>query len=56
MMLLYVDPGSGSLLFQAILSGLLTFIVFFKRILSFIKFYFLSKRKENSKNIENGQK
>jgi hypothetical protein len=50
MILLYVDPGSGSLLFQALLSGLLTFIVFFKRILSFIKFYIFNKRRNASNN------
>ena len=40
MYLLYIDPGSGSLLFQALLSGLLTVVVFFKRIVAFIKFKF----------------
>ena len=41
--LLYVDPGSGSLLFQALLSSLLTALVFFKRIIAFFKFKFGSK-------------
>ena len=40
MLLLYIDPGSGSLLFQALLSGLLTVVVFFKRIVAYIKFRF----------------
>jgi hypothetical protein len=40
MFLLYIDPGSGSLLFQALLSGLLTVVVFFKRIVAYIKFRF----------------
>jgi hypothetical protein len=40
MTLLYIDPGSGSLLFQALLSGLLTIVVFFKRIVAYIKFRF----------------
>ena len=40
MYLLYIDPGSGSLLFQALLSVLLTIVVFFKRIVAFIKFKF----------------
>ncbi len=40
MYLLYIDPGSGSLLFQALLSGILTVLVFFKRIVAFIKFKF----------------
>ncbi len=35
--LLYIDPGTGSLFYQAILSALLTGSVFFKRIKIFIK-------------------
>ena len=46
MILLYIDPGSGSLLFQALLSGLLTVVVFFKRIVAFFKFKF-GKKKSN---------
>lgn len=46
--LLYIDPGTGSLIFQAILSGLLTVIIFFKRIISFVKFIFkINKKSEN---------
>lgn len=41
---LYIDPGSGSLLFQAVLSGLVTGLVFLKRILGFFKTKF-GKRK-----------
>ena len=44
--LLYLDPGSGSLLFQALISGFLTIMIFFKRIVTFFKFKFFSK--ENS--------
>lgn len=44
MFILYIDPGTGSLLFQAILSGFLTIVVFFKKIISFIKLKFMSKR------------
>ena len=40
MFILYIDPGSGSLLFQALLSGLLTVVVFFIRIVAYIKFRF----------------
>jgi hypothetical protein len=47
MTLLYIDPGSGSLLFQALLSGLLTVVVFFKRIVAYIKFRF-GKAKETA--------
>jgi hypothetical protein len=38
--LLYLDPGSGSLLLQALLSGFLTIVIFFKRIVAFFKFKF----------------
>jgi hypothetical protein len=47
MYLLYIDPGSGSLLFQALLSGLLTVLVFFKRIVAFIKFKFGKHKTED---------
>ena len=35
--LLYIDPGSGSLLFQALLSGFLTILIFLKKIVTFVK-------------------
>jgi hypothetical protein len=44
--LMYIDPGSGSLLFQALLSGLLTILVFFKRIVSYLKYKFGKKNEE----------
>jgi hypothetical protein len=50
MFILYIDPGTGSLLFQALLSGFLTIVVFFKRIKAFIKLKFMSK-KSNDKEI-----
>ena len=43
MYILYIDPGTGSLLFQALLSGFLTIVVFFKRIKAFIMLKFMSK-------------
>ena len=43
--LAYIDPGTGSLLFQALLSGLLTLVVFYKRVISFIKKLFSKKEK-----------
>jgi hypothetical protein len=43
--LAYIDPGTGSLLFQAILSGLLTIVVFYKRVILFIKYLFKKKEK-----------
>jgi hypothetical protein len=53
MHLLYIDPGSGSLLFQALLSGFLTVAVFFKRILTYLKFRFRKKNEENGVEFEN---
>lgn len=43
---LYIDPGSESLLFQALLSGLLTVLVFFKRIIAYLKYKFGKKKNE----------
>jgi hypothetical protein len=43
MELLYIDPGAGSLIFQALLSGLLSILLFYKRILIFIKSKFNKK-------------
>lgn len=39
----YIDPGAGSILFQAFLSGLLTFAIFFKRIVNTVKKIFKNK-------------
>jgi hypothetical protein len=44
-LLAYIDPGTGSLLFQALLSGFLTIVVFYKRVISFIKKLFSKKEK-----------
>ncbi len=41
--MLYIDPGTGSLLFQMILSGLLTILVFFKRLTMFFRAFFTGK-------------
>jgi hypothetical protein len=41
--LAYIDPGAGSLLFQALLSGLLTLVVFYKRVILFLKSIFKRK-------------
>lgn len=49
MFILYIDTGSGSLLFQAFLSGLLTIVVYFKRIVAFLKFKF-GGNKSNAKD------
>ena len=45
--ILYIDPGSGSLLFQMLLSGLLTILVFFKKISLHVRALF-SKKNDNS--------
>jgi hypothetical protein len=45
---LYIDPGSGSLLFQALLSGLLTVLVFFKQILNYVRFKFGGKKNKET--------
>jgi hypothetical protein len=46
MSLLYIDPGAGSLIFQAVLSGLLSILFFYKKIIFFIKSKF--NKKDNS--------
>lgn len=43
MILLYIDPQSGSLFFQLLISGLLSVAVFFKQIWAFIKSVFTKK-------------
>ncbi len=35
--ILYIDPGTGSVFYQVILSGILTALVFFKRIKDFFR-------------------
>jgi hypothetical protein len=35
--LLYIDPGTGSLLFQLLLSGVISVFIYFKKVVSFIK-------------------
>ncbi len=46
MSLLYIDPGAGSLIFQALLSGLLSILFFYKKIIIFVKSKF--NKKNNS--------
>ena len=50
--LAYIDPGSGSLLFQVLLSGLLTVLVFFKRIVDYFKYKFGKKKIEEIDNLD----
>jgi hypothetical protein len=49
MILVYIDPGAGSLFFQAILSGILTVIVFYKRVIMYVKIKFKNKKKFENK-------
>ena len=51
MYFLYIDPGSGSLVFQALLSAGLTIVIFYKRIFSYVKYMV----KKNSDNKEKDQ-
>ena len=44
--LLYIDPGAGTLFYQAILSGVLTVSVFYKTITTYIKSKFTSRDQE----------
>jgi hypothetical protein len=41
----YIDQGTGSIAFQAILSGFLTIVVFFKRIVAWFKYKFKKNNK-----------
>lgn len=53
--ILYIDPGSGSLLFQILVSGLLTVMVFFKKGVHFLKTIFsLKKARPALKEEEEG--
>lgn len=51
MYFLYIDPGAGSLVFQALLSAGLTIVIFYKRIFSYVKYMV----KKNSDNKEKDQ-
>ena len=55
MTFLYIDPGSGSLLFQALLSGFLTVVVFSKRIIAYIKYSFFKKKREEDDEAETSE-
>jgi hypothetical protein len=41
---LYIDPGTGSLLFQALVSGMLTALVFFRKIIAYFKYKLGNKK------------
>lgn len=38
--LLYIDPGSGSYLIQAIIAGVLGVVFFFKNITAYVRHFF----------------
>lgn len=48
MFLLYIDPGTGSLLLQVIVGGIVTFGLFFKNKLKAIFSVFRKKEKNNT--------
>jgi hypothetical protein len=52
MYLLYIDPGSGSLLFQVLLSALLTVSVFFKKVVGFFRYLLARIRTTHSPQAE----
>jgi len=48
---LYIDPGSGSLLLQALIAGIISLVVFFKNIKLFISnFFYIIVNKFKKKN------
>ncbi len=47
--LLYIDPGSGSMLFQLLVAGVVGFIAFVKMYWFKIKSFFSFKKKDESK-------
>ncbi len=47
--LLYIDPGSGSYLIQAIIAAVLGIAFFFKNIMTLIKHYFFRIFRNKSK-------
>jgi len=49
-LLIYIDPGSGSYLIQAIIAGILGIAFFFKNIVLFVKDFFYRIFKNNSKS------
>ena len=49
--LLYIDPGTGSLIAQALIAGIAAFFVFFKN--GFLRFFYRKKNKISKENDEN---
>jgi hypothetical protein len=48
-MLIYIDPGSGSILAQVIIGAILSVVYFFKNIRNYIKSIFSRTKNENNK-------
>jgi hypothetical protein len=46
--LLYIDPGTGSLLIQVLSGALITFLMFFKKISLRLSAFFSKKEKDKS--------
>lgn len=50
--LLYIDPGSGSMLYQALLSGLLTLSLFFQSVKNIVWYGWLKQATPIKKEID----
>jgi hypothetical protein len=46
----YVDPGSGSLVLQAIIAGMLGLSFYFKSFFGFFKSFFSKNKQKNDQN------
>ena len=43
-LLLYIDPGTGSYLFQLLIAGIMAIVFFYKHIIGLIKNFFTKKK------------
>lgn len=50
-MLLYIDPGTGSMVVQVIAAAFLSIMFYAKKIVRFFKYLFLKKKDENGINV-----
>ena len=51
---LYLDPGSGSLIVQALIAGVVGIVAFFKTIKQKIQYIFYKPKDTNEDSSENG--
>jgi hypothetical protein len=51
MQLLYIDPGTGSLIFQALAAGIVSGLLYIKRIIKFVKGVFSKKEDKEGINL-----